>query len=184
MKKIILITISLFITSVSFGHGYEWPNKQRNFKDKNNKFWQEMNVRHEVMHDTVIKTKNIDSGVILMITVSSDKAFTALKDEFLVSQKDMTDYFKPVQVTLTNKEKEFQVELSSNDKDLVNQLQSAGNGLFYEYIHQSMFRSVSFNNRFGFHGRHHMMGGYNGHMGWRAGNAPGNFQGCPNYNME
>jgi|APSaa5957512622_1039677.scaffolds.fasta_scaffold212496_1 uncharacterized protein YdeI (BOF family) len=128
MKKIILIAASLLITSITFAHGNGW-SKNNNNSEKHNQYWQQMNTRHQLMHNTKVEVKNTESGVNLGIILPSDIAQGNITSDFQLSQENLAVYFKSVEVSLETQEKGWIISFSSSEDSLIKKLQHSGSGL-------------------------------------------------------
>ena len=157
MKRLLLIAVSLVISGVAFAHG---PG-QGNFNGDNDKYWQQMDQWHDVMHGISVDSKNITDGVVLKITTDSDEVLNTLKTDLKINKEGLKSFFEGVEVALNDTEKGFDINLTSKDSQTVSRLQNWKNGLLFQYMRSQV--NGQFDSRMG----------YSGHMGGCDGSGRG-----------
>jgi len=167
MKKLFIIVVSLVVSGLVFAHG----SNRGPFKRDNNKYWQQMDQWHDVMHGISVDSENLTDGVTLKITTDSDEVLAKVKGDLKINKQDLSSFFEGVDVALTDTEKGFDVNLTSSDKPTVSRLQNWKNGLLFQYMRSQM--NSRFDGRMGFGGH---MGGCNGSgRGYGRGMMGGNY---------
>lgn len=166
MKKLLILAVFLMIsTGMVFAHGPD----ERSYREGNRRSWQQMDQWREVMHGISVTSENVTDGVLLKVTAESDEILQTLKTELKVNEKELTTYFKGVNVALTETEKGIDLNLTSGDKETVGKLQNWKNGLLFQYLRDRMHDG--FDGRMGFRGQ-----GNGGCGGWGPGYGPGMMQ--------
>lgn len=155
MKKLMLLAFSMVISSMVFAHGgYYRQGQETDFR-------QDMNVTHDIMHNTSIMETIVDKGLAFEITADSESAKTSIMTRFVDEQTRLKAFFEGVDVNVEAVEKGAIITLTSDNEDTQKRLKESGKDLIYQYAYAGFAR---FRGSRGYH-----CGGYGAGSGWHDG---------------
>jgi hypothetical protein len=168
MKKLMLLALSMTVSTMVFAHGGYYQQRQ------GGDFQQDMNVTHDIMHNTSIKEIIIDKGLAFEVTGDSESIRASIKKRFVDEQSRLKAFFEGVDVSVESVESGARITFTSEDESTRNRLKESSKDLIYRYVHEE---SRGFRGARGYH-----CSGYGNSPGWRDGHHRGpGMMGGPGY---